>query len=270
MTLKVKELMRIMEKYAPVSLKEEYDNVGLMIGDTDMEVSSILVSLDCTMEVIEEAIEKQCNFILSHHPLLFIKPKSITTETVKGRKIIRLIKENISLYSAHTNLDSVQGGLNDFAMELLGFKNYSIIDKNPIKENSGIGRIVELEEEISLEEICKKVKIAYNIKNLKYSGNLNAKIKKIALINGSGSDFFQKAKKLGADCIITGDTTYHDVQELYEEGIAVIDGGHFNTEWPAMEIVAKILQKNLSKLGYKNKVVLSEKSKDTYDYLSFL
>lgn len=267
MTLTVKELMRIMEKYAPVSLKEEYDNVGLMVGDTNMEISSILVTLDCTMEVIEEAIEKQCNFILSHHPLLFIKPKSITTETIKGKKIIKLIKENISLYSAHTNLDSVQGGLNDFAMELLGFKNYSIIDENPIKENSGIGRIVELEEAMNLEEVCKKVKSAYNIENLKYSGNLSKKVKKIALVNGSGSDFFERATKLGADCIITGDTTYHDVHKLYEEGIAIIDGGHFNTEWPAMEIVAKILQKNLSKLGYENKVLLSKEAKDTYNYL---
>lgn len=267
MTLTVKELVQIIEKYAPVSLKEEYDNVGLMVGDTNMEVSSILVTLDCTMEVIEEAIEKQCNFILSHHPLLFIKPKSITTETIKGQKIIKLIKEDISLYSSHTNLDSVKGGLNDFAMELLGFKNYSIIEKNSKEQCSGIGRIVELEEEITLEEICRKVKIAYNINTLKYSGDLDKKIKKLAIINGSGSDFFYKAKKLGANCIITGDTTYHNVYDLYEEGIAVIDGGHFNTEWPAMEIIAKILQKNISKLGYENKVILSNKSKDTYKYL---
>ncbi|MFX0549196.1 Nif3-like dinuclear metal center hexameric protein [Hathewaya histolytica] len=267
MTLTIRELIKIMEKYAPTNLKEDYDNVGLMVGDTDMEIQSILISLDCTMEVIEEAIENGCNLIISHHPLLFIKPKSITSETVKGRKIIKLIKENIALYSAHTNLDSVSGGLNDFAMELLGFKKYSIIEKNDLRENSGIGRLVELDKEISLKEICEKVKIAYNIETLKYSGNLDKKIRSIALINGSGSDFFYKAKSLGVECIITGDTTYHNVLDLCEEGVSVIDGGHFNTEWPAMSVVSKILQKNLKKLGYENKIILSEKTKDTYKYI---
>jgi putative NIF3 family GTP cyclohydrolase 1 type 2 len=92
MHLKVKDIHRIIEKYAPEKLKEDYDNVGLMVGDMESEVTSILVSLDCTLDVIKEAEDKNCNLIFTHHPLLFSRPKSITTDTLIGKKIIRLIK----------------------------------------------------------------------------------------------------------------------------------------------------------------------------------
>lgn len=265
MTLTVKNLMDIIEHYAPLTLKEEFDNVGLMVGDAENIVNNILVCLDCTMEVIEEAKEKKCNFILSHHPLFFIKPKSITSETIKGKKVINLIKDNIALYSAHTNLDSTKGGLNDFAVELLGFKEFEIIDK---KENNdmGIGRIINVNGQFTLKEICNKVKKAYDIELLRFSGDLNKKVKKIVLINGSGTDYFSLAINLGCDCIITGDTTYHYVSELYEQKVALIDAGHFNSEWPAMKVVSKILKKKIERLGFNNKVIVSEKSKDVYNY----
>lgn len=265
MTLTVKKLMNIIEQYAPLTLKEEFDNVGLMVGDTENIVSNILVCLDCTLEVIKEAQEKKCNFILSHHPLFFIKPKSITSETIKGRKVISLIKNNIALYSAHTNLDSTKGGLNDFAVELLGFKNFEVIDK---KENTdmGIGRIININEQLTVKEICEKVKKAYDINQLRVSGELNKKVKKIALINGSGTDYFSLATNLQCDCIITGDTTYHYVSDLYEQNVALIDAGHFYSEWPAMKVVSKILQKKIQTMGLDNQVILAETSKDVYNY----
>lgn len=265
MTLTVKNLMDIIEQYAPLTLKEDFDNVGLMVGDTENIVNNILVCLDCTVEVIKEAKEKKCNFILSHHPLFFIKPKSITSETIKGEKVISLIKNDIALYAAHTNLDSTKGGLNDFAVELLGFKEFEVIDK---KENTdmGIGRIIKVNGQFTLKEICKKVKKAYDIEQLRFSGDLNKKIKKIALINGSGTDYFSLATNLGCDCIITGDTTYHYVSDLYEQNVALIDAGHFNSEWPAMKVVSKILEKKIEKMGLDNQVILAETSKDVYNY----
>ena len=128
MTLKVRDIDKIMEEYAPARFKESYDNVGLMVGDKECEVTSILVALDCTLEVIEEAKKKGCNVILTHHPLLFKKPTNITTDTLLGRKILELIKNDINVYSSHTNLDSVKGGINDIIMEFLGFENYYIIE----------------------------------------------------------------------------------------------------------------------------------------------
>ncbi|MDP4176715.1 MAG: Nif3-like dinuclear metal center hexameric protein [Bacillota bacterium] len=268
MVLKVKDIMRIIEEFAPAYLKEDYDNVGLMVGNSEDEVKSILVSLDCTLETIKEAEEKECNLILTHHPLLFIKPKNITTDSLQGRKIIELIRNNINLYSSHTNLDMTLGGVNDIITEILGYDNWKIIEPSNSNENKsenvGIGRIVTLDKPILLSSICEKIKEKLEIQFLRYSGNDNLQIKKIAIINGSGQDYFSKAEKLGADCIITGDTTYHRVSDLSETGIAVIDAGHFETEWPAVKKLGIKLENKIRNLGFTNEIIISNVCKSPY------
>jgi dinuclear metal center YbgI/SA1388 family protein len=271
MHLKVKDIHRIIEKYAPEKLKEDYDNVGLMVGDMESQVTSILVSLDCTLDVIKEAEDKNCNLIFTHHPLLFSRPKSITTDTLIGKKIIRLIKNGINVYSSHTNLDSAPGGMNDIIMDILGLYNASIIEPKSnmdsyFNSNSGIGRFVELEGNVTLGDICRKVKEKLALSHVRYTGNDTAVIRKIAVINGSGKDYFQEAKRLGCDCIITGDTTYHYVSDFNEEGVAVIDAGHFGTEWPSMAKISDFLQEKIEKMGFENRVILSKCNKDPYKY----
>ncbi|KAJ53877.1 dinuclear metal center YbgI/SA1388 family protein [Clostridium tetanomorphum] len=269
MSLKVKDITKILEEYAPLRLKESYDNVGLMIGDPNCEITSILIALDCTMKVINEAYKNGCNFILTHHPLLFKKPSSITTESLQGKKIIEIIKNNINLYSSHTNLDSTKDGINDLVMKLLNLNNYEIIEVN--RENfqygeAGIGRIAILDSNITLAELCEKVKETFEVSSLRYSGDDSQIIKKVAVINGSGNDFLMKAKSLGADCIITGDTTYHYVSDLQEEGISIIDPGHFETEWPAMKVVAKWLENRIKSMGYSNDIIISKDTVSPYKY----
>lgn len=270
MSVKVKEFHAIIEKVAPSVLKEKYDNVGLMIGDMEQHIGNILVAMDCTMEVIEEAVEKGCNFVFTHHPLLFIKPATITNETLKGKKILKLIKNDIALYSAHTNLDSAFNGINDYAAKIIGYESIEVMDKSKIngfQEDSGIGRILELKETIVLKDLCEKVKELYSSKTLKYSGNEKWKIKRVALINGSGQDYFSLAKDMGADCIITGDTTYHFVSDLIEEGIAVIDPGHFDTEWSAFKIVVNNLEGKLRNIGFNGNIIFSETCRNPYKVL---
>lgn len=270
MSLKVKDIKSLMERMAPLNLKEDYDNVGLMVGSLENQVSNILIALDCTMEVIEEAKDKACNFILTHHPLLFVKPEVITDETLLGRKILQLVKNDISVYSAHTNLDSVKGGLNDIITELLGFKNYSVIEVNNINCNSleeGIGRLVTLDSPSTLLEICDIVKAKLKLKALRYVGEDAKIISKIVIINGSGEDFYKAAFKLGADLIITGDTKYHNTSDFRESGMSIIDAGHFETEWPAMKIFANKFKNELLNLGFSNSVIISEKSEPVYKYM---
>lgn len=266
MPLKVKNFVDMMNNFAPENFKEDYDNVGLMVGDNDKEVTSIIVALDCTMKVIDEALSKGCNLIMTHHPLLFHKPSKITSDTLLGRKIIKLIKNDISVYSSHTNLDSVGGGLNDIIMHLLGFNNYKIIDIKDCETSSGIGRIAELDECISLRDICIKVKHALNASLIRYCGDDLKPIKKIAVINGSGQDYFSQAVEKGADCIITGDTTYHYISDLNEQNISVIDAGHFETEWPSMNIIAQKIRRELNIMNFNNSVVLSDTCCSPYKY----
>lgn len=270
MYLKIRDIHNIVERHAPSILKESYDNVGLMVGDMECKVTSVLVSLDCTLKVIEEARQNNCNLIFTHHPLLFKKPDTITADTLIGEKIIKLIENHINVYSCHTNLDSAEGGINDIIMELLDLNCNNIIE--PLKNEDGreckdgIGRISELEEPIILSELCNRVKRCLGISSLRYVGHEFKLIKKIAVINGSGQNYINEAVLQGADCIITGDTTYHYVSDFEEQGIAVIDGGHFGTEWPAMRKVAVLLENEIKSLGFENSVVLSKVNMDPYKY----
>ncbi|SHI36924.1 dinuclear metal center protein, YbgI/SA1388 family [Clostridium cavendishii DSM 21758] len=265
--MKLKQIITVMEQIAPVELKESFDNVGLMVGDKESDINKVLIALDCTLEVIDEAKNIGADLILTHHPLLFRKPSTITTDTLLGKKIIELIKNDINLYSAHTNWDSVENGLNDTIVRLLGFKSGELIEPSKSKnyENSGIGRIININEELSLELLINKIKSSLNIENLRYVGELHNKIKKIAIINGSGQDFFEKARDLGADCVITGDTTYHYVSDYKEMGMCIIDIGHFESEWQTLITVSEGL-KNKLKLDDVD-FVISKVSKDPYKFL---
>lgn len=266
MPLKIRDVHNILEERAPSRLIESYDNVGLMVGDMEQEISSVLVALDCTLDVIREAKEKGCSLIFCHHPLIFQKPSSITTDKLLGRKIIELISSGISVYSSHTNLDSVQGGLNDILAGLLGLKETTVLDADLAECNSGIGRIASLEEPVRLSDLLDRVKEALDLTALRYSGDEEKVVSRIAVINGSGQSFFGAAVREGAECIVTGDTTYHYVSDLMEEGIPVIDAGHYGTEWPALKVFSKWLQNKIYDMGFENSVVIAESNSCPYKY----
>ena len=187
--MKVKDIIKEMEKLAPPFLKESYDNVGLMVGDEEKDVQKILLALDCTKEVINEAILNNIDLIITHHPLIFRKPSRIVMGDLQGEKIISLIKNDISLYSSHTNLDTVKGGINETIVKMLGFGESKIIDevKNPEYKGSGIGRIVKLSQEKTPQDIIDLVKNKLNVENLRVVIG-DKPISKIAIINGSGKD----------------------------------------------------------------------------------
>lgn len=260
---RIREIINEIEKAAPKFLKEDYDNVGMMVGDEETEVKKVLIALDCTKEVIEEASSLGCGMIITHHPLFFRKPNSIVKGDLTGDKVLKLIKEDINLYSCHTNLDSAENGINEAIVKLLGFNESTIIEKSKVKnfENVGIGRIVTLDNELSALDIISLVKDKLNISDLR-AATSDRKIKKIAVINGSGQDFFEEAKNLGADCIITGDTTYHFVSDYNEMGITIIDAGHFNTE----NIIFLNIMKSILAKFVDIEVIQSETSEDVYKF----
>lgn len=266
MSLKVKDIVTIMEDYAPVQLKESYDSVGLMVGDSACEVTKILIALDCTLKVIEEAIICGCNLIITHHPLLFRKPDSITTNTLQGKKIIKLIKNNINLYSSHTNLDSTPNGINEIIMRILDFNKNQILETSALNKEAGIGRIATLDETITLEKLINRVKLKLDIQTIRYCGDEGKTINKVAVINGSGQDYIAMAIKKGAECIITGDTTYHYISDYNEEEIAIIDAGHFDTEWPAMKVVADIINNEVKLLGFSTSIIISKNTINPYKF----
>lgn len=261
---KVIDISKNIEKMAPVFLKEDYDNVGIMVGDPSQDVKKALLALDCTNEVIDEAIENNCDMIIAHHPLLFRRPKSIVKGELLGDKVFKLIKEDITLYACHTNLDSARNGINETIVNMLGFHSDEIIeshDKNLYKD-CGIGRIIRLDTSISLDDVIENVKKNLNINNLRVV-RAREEIKTIAVINGSGQDFFNAAERLGADCIITGDTTYHFVSDYKEMGVSIIDAGHFGTEFVVFLKTLEFLKDEFKDVEFIN----SNKSKDPYEFV---
>lgn len=243
MILKVKDIIGNLEKKYPKANAENWDNVGLIVGKLNQEVRKVQLSLDTTDKAIENAIKNGAELIITHHPMIFKPVKTITTMDSLGRKIIKLIENNKSLYAMHTNLDSSKDGLNDYILNLLKVENSKIIDVNEFDNEVGIGRLYTLSKEMNIDEYATFVKNSLKIKNIRIiSENREKIIKKVALINGSGMSYWRKVKSLGADLFITGDIGYHDALDAKEAGINVFDIGHFESENCFVELLRKDIE----------------------------
>lgn len=243
MAVKINSIIKMMEKIAPVMLAENWDNVGLMVGEKNSEAERVLVALDGIDGVIEEAIDKNCQMIITHHPLIFKPIKNITSESALGRRIIKLIKNNIALYSAHTNLDIADGGTNDVLANMLGLKNVENLCP-PVFENMGLGKTGVLDKEVSFGKFIDDVKIALNLDNVVVCGDKNKIIKKVGVGTGACSDYeyLKRAKDCGCDAYVTGDVGYHDAQNAFDLDICLIDAGHYGTEVIVVEEIIKRLE----------------------------
>ena len=240
--MKIKTFVKRLGKEFPLSLAENWDNVGLLVGDENREITKVQISLDATEEVIDHAIEVGANLIITHHPMIFSGLKNITSKNFMGRKILKLIENKIAVYSMHTNLDSSNGGLNEYIATKLGATNQKIIDEKKDLERlslGGLGRIYALESPVELGKYLDFVKKILNLKSVKVGGNLEKKIKKIAVINGSGASYLNKVEKLGVDLFITGDIKYHEGLDAREMGIALFDIGHYESEYFFTDLIVK-------------------------------
>ncbi|MHD0319176.1 Nif3-like dinuclear metal center hexameric protein [Fusobacterium sp. THCT1E2] len=241
-----KDIINFLEEKYPRSNAEDWDNVGLLVGNNKKEIKRVQLSIDATENAINYASDNDIDMIITHHPLIFKPLKSIVMSEVLGRKIIKLIENRINLYSMHTNLDSSKDGLNDYILELLEVKKYKIIDMNEKDETAGIGRIYSLEERVSISQYADFIKEKMKIKNVRIiSSDIKSEVKKIALINGSGMSYWRKIKSLGADLFVTGDISYHDALDAKESGLHLIDIGHFESE----NCFSELLKRNLKEMG---------------------
>ena len=344
--MKLNDLIKQIEKKYPLSLAYDWDNVGLLVGDFESEIKKVLVTLEANENVIDEAIENNVDLIVTHHPFIFKKINKINTKDLKGRLIHKLIKNDIALYSMHTNFDIAFDGLNDYFMEIMGFKNTKILDvtnsqtlyklavyvpkthelvlrdalgeagagyignyshctfntpgigtfkpdenTNPfigtvgeieeveevkietivpqsilqktidkmIKvhpyeevaydiyklenkgESVGLGRYASLDVQTNLQALCEKIKLKLNMNHIRVVGDLNTKIKKVAVVTGAGSDMVRLAKSKNCDVIITGDVKYHEAQDALDMGMTIVDCGHFDTEDIFKDVMKRFL-----------------------------
>lgn len=256
--MQASEIAVIIEKAFPLYDAEEWDNVGLLLGRRDKDVKRVLLTLDITSFVAEEAIESGADMIVSHHPILFSPANRITDETPEGAMILKLIQNDIAVYAAHTNLDKGIGGINDYLAKVFGLKNVEPVIKSG-SEGTGLGRIGLLPESMSVRELALLVKGKLSTP-VRLSGNGDKIVKKLAIGSGASDDIIPSAFEMGADAVITGDCKYHRNQGFAELGVAVIDAGHYPTEICSIEIFEKLLS------GYGLEFIKSQ-NKDIFEFI---
>jgi dinuclear metal center YbgI/SA1388 family protein len=364
------EVIQLFEQFSPKAFAMEGDKIGLQIGALNQPVENVLIALDVTEEVVEEAIAKNVQLIIAHHPPIFRPLKKIATDTPAGRMIARLIKHDIAVYAAHTNLDVAKGGVNDLLAEALGLKDPQVlvptyedqlkklvvfvpeenaeqirealgnagagaigdyshcsftasgkgrflpgentnphigeqgkleavnevrvetvfpqsIEKKVIQamikahpyeevaydvyrlENSGeqlgLGRIGKVEE-TTLEDYANFVKEALGVDKVRVVGDLNAKVKKAAVLGGDGNKYFTQAKFRGADVYITGDIYYHTAHDALMDGLNMIDPGH-NVEKIMKKGTASVMERLSKEKGYDVQFLASEIDTDPFTFI---
>lgn len=237
----VSEIFNALCEFAPLELQMDFDNSGFLFGRGDAQVDSVLLSLDITNAVIKEAIEKNVQLIISHHPLIWSAPKAITDNSAYTEKLLTLAENGIAVISMHTNLDCAQGGVNDVLL------NY-FCDDMACDTLEDCGRIGILKETISMTEFLQLCKEKLGCKGIRYY-NSGRKVSKLGVFGGSGADSLKEAWDKGCDTLLTADVKYHQFLEAAELGLNLIDADHFYTENPVIFELCKIIRNNFSEIN---------------------
>ena len=242
----VEEIKSFMESWAKDEYQLSWDNSGSQVEFKE-NTDSVVLAMDVTDKVIDKALEMDAKLIISHHPMFFSGSKNIIEGTYLGDNIIKIIKNNISVFSYHTSMDVADDGVNDTLFEKLDLKNKSTLT---YEEEKPMGLIGEFERELTLTDLDKFLKEKLQVGKIKYYGREEKNIKKVAILGGSGSDFISQAKEVGVDAYITSDIKYHDGQRAYEEDIILVDVGHFYSERIILPKIKKKLQENFKDLDF--------------------
>jgi len=237
------DIIKYLESLFPKENAYDWDNVGIQVGTLNIEAKRVLVTLDVTKEVVKEAIDKKVNMIISHHPLLFNPLDKIIFDTPRGWIIKNLVKHNITVYSAHTNYDTTDGGMNDEFSNLLEMKNVKLLD-----EIDKIGRYGTIEK-MHIIDFISFLKDKLDIESVKVIGNDDKIVETVGISGGSGSKHMYQAKMRGCNCYLTGDITYHTALDAVGMGITLIDIGHY-AEKIFVKAIIRILSQQFKEVQF--------------------
>lgn len=232
-----RDVVTFVEQIAPCELAEEWDNVGLLIGNREGKVEKIMLCMDITAASVEEALENKADMIISHHPVIFKSLNRLIEGEAKGSILYALIRNGINVYAAHTNLDFAVSGVNTHLAEALRLKDVETVGKGPGK--SGV-----LDSKVTLFDFIKQVKISLEVPFVRVVGKADNGVHKIAVFSGSFDDDLEAVMQTQADVLVTGDLEYHTALDAREAGLCIIDAGHFNTERIALPGLATALKDN--------------------------
>ena len=237
--MKVKDIIAVIEEFAPLSIQEGWDNSGLCVGSPEDEVTSALFALDCTEQLVDEAIACGADMIITHHPLIFSGLKKISPEDQVGAAVIKAIKNGIAIYAAHTNADKVIAGVSGAMAAKLGLCDVRILDEDG--EGTGLGVVGDLPQPLTADEAVALVKEKFGLKMLKASRPSDGLISRVAMCGGSGGSLIGAARRSGAQLYISGDISYHNF--FTPEGFMIMDIGHYESEIEIVNILFSLIMK---------------------------
>jgi dinuclear metal center YbgI/SA1388 family protein len=268
--MRVKDLLTILDGIASFGLAEQWDNVGLMLGEPNGTIKGVLVALDPTEEVLAEAREIGADCIITHHPLIFQPLKAIYTDQPIGRFLRRALENEISVIGCHTNLDQAAGGVNDVLASSLG-----MLDPRPLvpannraagEPGIGFGRIGHLADPLSAEAFIGYLCDFFKLPVLRIAGQLPEEISIVAVCGGSGSELAAAAYASGAQVYVTGEVKHSTARWAEDTGFCIIDAGHFATENPVVEALVEVLQNIFTDRDINIPVTPSAKQQNPFIY----
>jgi len=281
MSQTVKTIYDYIDSIAPFESASGWDNVGLLLGNYDSNVEKILLALDITEEVVDEAVIGQYNLIVTHHPLIFSGIKEINNTSRAGRMILKLIEHKISVIAAHTNLDrSYPFGINRYICELYGLNNLKVLN-----EEEGFGLVGTFDNPISFDDFIIKTKLLFDIDIVKianldhrtyhyYQSNteqinevFSQEIKKVAISSGASSDFIKDALRCSSDVFITSDIKYHEAQSVISTSLILVDVGHFESEFIYLNRLKSLLDAKLNHTNTPIVIKVTDTEMPVFRYL---
>ena len=264
-----KDILTMIDGIAPFELAEGWDNSGLQAGDLTWPVDKILISLDITLPVMEEARAWGADLVLSHHPLIMDARKTIDFDTMPGSAILIAAQEKITILSAHTNLDKALNGLNDHFAAMIGLRGLSPLYPEPGSSDReegvfGLGRIGDLEKGICFQDLVGDIKNRLDLHRVRVIGDLNETVARVAVCTGSGGSLIKEFLQSSADLYITGDLKYHDARQIQEGGKSALDVGHFASEIIAVDLLTQKLEQAGRDLGHRMEIKGFNQEKDPF------
>ena len=262
-------IMNALERIAPRRLAEDWDNPGLLVGSYAQKVSRILVALDVDDRVIEEAVARRADMIVAHHPAIFRGMKQLRTDLPLGKRLAALLTHGIAALAVHTNLDVTRGGVNDVLAAHLGLEKLSsfVITSQEDGVTESLGRVGTLPAPMTIEEFARAVKERLGVSHVRLAAAAARPVRRVAVCGGAGAEFIDNAVRLGADVYVTGDVKYHDAQRAVEQGMHLIDAGHYGTEAPVLPALAERLRAELESERGEIEIFVTNTQRDVFDVI---
>ncbi len=271
MSVRLAEIIQVLEGIAPASLAEEWDNVGLQLGDPRALVRSVWVALDPSPAVVSGACRSGADLLITHHPLFFRPMERIDLQTPLGAIVAQAVRDGLSVVAVHTNLDAVSKGLNDLLARRLGLRGLRpLIPSRSAAAGAGrhgIGRVGSLRSASSLGELAAEVKQRLGLDALRIAGDPSLKVRRVAVSTGSGGSVIQHFFNSGAQVFISGDLRYHEARDVESARLGLIDVGHFHSEHLMKEALVERLQKEFTRRRMALRVMACPLERDPFVFL---